>query len=253
MRLGRDERRHEGKVVVITGSSAGIGRGAAEVFAADGASVVVHGLDAAEVDGVVRGIREAGGAACGVAGDVTREETHEAIVTAALETFGRLDHLVTSAGIQTYGDAATTTPAEFDRVFAVNVRAPFFIVQQGLRRLRDGGRIINISSGAARLAMPEIIAYGASKGALDTFTLNLAKELGPRGITVNIVEPGPVDHTRIADVFDEEHKQRQAAATPLGRLANPADVAQAVAFYAAEDNAFMTGTTAAVNGGMSMY
>ena len=85
------------------------------------------------------------------------------------------------------------------------------------------------------------------------FARYLAQELGPRGITVNVVEPGPVEDTRMAGVFDDEHRQRQVAATPLGRLAYPADVAQAVAFYASEDNAFMTGTTAAVNGGMSMY
>lgn len=98
-----------------------------------------------------------------------------------------------------------------------------------------------------------MIALGTSKAALEQFARYLAQELGPQGITVNIVAPGPVADTRISDEFDEAHKQRQVAATPLGRLAHPADVAQAVAFYAGEDNAFMTGTTAVVNGGMSMY
>jgi 3-oxoacyl-[acyl-carrier protein] reductase len=99
-----------------------------------------------------------------------------------------------------------------------------------------------------------MIALGTAKAALAQFARYLAQELGPRGITVNVVEPGPVEDTRmVADVFDEEHKQRQVVTTPLGRLAHPGDVAQAVTFYASEDNAFMTGTTAAVNGGMSMY
>jgi 3-oxoacyl-[acyl-carrier protein] reductase len=101
-----------------------------------------------------------------------------------------------------------------------------------------------------------MIALGTSKAALEQFGRYLAHELGPQGITVNIVAAGPVEDTRMArmtDVFDDAHKQRQVAATPLGRLAHPADVAQAVAFYAGEDNAFMTGTTAAVNGGMTMY
>ncbi|MFG1688125.1 SDR family NAD(P)-dependent oxidoreductase [Nonomuraea sp. NPDC049269] len=115
------------------------------------------------------------------------------------------------------------------------------------------GRIIYLGTGLSRAPREGMIALGTAKAALAQFARYLAQELGPRGITVNIVEPGPVEDTRMASVIDEEHKRRQVAVIPLGRLAYPGDVAQVVAFYASEDNAFMTGTSAAVNGGMSMY
>ncbi len=115
------------------------------------------------------------------------------------------------------------------------------------------GRIVYLGTGLSRRPREGMIALGTAKAALEQFARYLAQELGPQGITVNIVAPGPVESRIANDVFDDAQKQRQVAATPLGRLAHPDDVAQAVAFYAAEDNAFMTGTTAAVNGGMSMY
>ncbi|GAT67186.1 3-oxoacyl-ACP reductase [Planomonospora sphaerica] len=129
----------------------------------------------------------------------------------------------TAAGIGRSADLVSLTEEGIDELFAVNVRAPFFIVQHGLERLRDGGRIINISSGAARLAMPEIIAYGSTKGALDTFTLNLAKQLGPRGITVNSVAPGIVDTDVNAGWLrgNAEAQARAASLAALGRMDSP--------------------------------
>jgi 3-oxoacyl-[acyl-carrier protein] reductase len=115
------------------------------------------------------------------------------------------------------------------------------------------GRLIYLGTGLSRTPRAGMIALGTAKAALTQFARYIAQELGPQGITVNVVEPGPVAETKISQVLDDEQKQRQIAATPLGRLARPADVAHVVAFYAGEDNAFMTGTTAAVNGGMSMY
>lgn len=136
----------------------------------------------------------------------------------------------------------------------MNVRAPFFIVQQGLPRLRDGGRIINISSGAARLAMPEIIAYGATKGALDTFTLNLAKELGPRRITANSVAPGIVD-TDVNAAWLRGNPQAEAHAASLaalGRVGQPQDVADIVAFLASDDARWVTGRVIDATGGAGL-
>ncbi|MDT7802110.1 MAG: 3-oxoacyl-[acyl-carrier protein] reductase, partial [Actinomycetota bacterium] len=118
---------------------------------------------------------------------------------------------------------------------------------------RAWGRLIYLGTGLSRRPRAGMIALGTAKAALAQFARYLAQELGPRGVTVNVVEPGPVAETRISQVLDDEQKARQVAATPLGRLAVPADVATAVAFFAGEDNGFMTGTTAAVNGGMAMY
>jgi 3-oxoacyl-[acyl-carrier protein] reductase len=135
------------------------------------------------------------------------------------------------------------------------MRAAFVVTKAVLPAMTEQGwgRIIYLGTGLSRRPREGMIALGTAKAALTQFARYLAQELGPRGITVNVVEPGPVAETRISHVLDEEQTRRQVAATPLGRLARPADVAQAVAFYAGEDNAFMTGTTAAVNGGMSMY
>jgi 3-oxoacyl-[acyl-carrier protein] reductase len=135
------------------------------------------------------------------------------------------------------------------------MRAAFVVTKAVLPAMtgQRWGRIIFLGTALSRIPRADMIALGTAKAALTQFARYLAQELGPRGITVNTVEPGPVAETKISHVLGEEQKRRQVAATPLGRLALPADVAQAVAFYAGEDNGFMTGTTAAVNGGMLMY
>jgi 3-oxoacyl-[acyl-carrier protein] reductase len=135
------------------------------------------------------------------------------------------------------------------------MRAAFSVTKAVLPAMTEQGwgRIVYLGTGLSRRPREGMIALGTAKAALTQFARYLAQELGQRGITVNVVEPGPVTDTRMADVLGDEHKQRQVALTPLGRLARPGDVAQAVAFYVSEDNVFMTGTTAAVNGGMSMY
>jgi NAD(P)-dependent dehydrogenase (short-subunit alcohol dehydrogenase family) len=140
------------------------------------------------------------------------------------------------------------TEAEFDQVFAVNVRAPFFIVQEGLRRLRDGGRI---SSGTARLALPDVIAYGSTKGALDTFTLNLAKALGERGITANSVAPGIVD-TSGWFRGNPEAEAHAASLAALGRLGQPEDIADIVGFLASDDARWVTGRVIDATGGVGL-
>lgn len=162
-----------------------------------------------------------------------------------------MDIIVNNAAIGRSPDLLTLTEQDFDEIFAVNVRAPFFLVQQGLERLRDGGRVINISSGVTRIATPEIIAYSATKGALDTFTRTLAKQLGPRGITVNSVAPGIVDTDLNADWLraDPEAWAQAAAAAALGRVGRPHDVADVVAFLASPDSRWVTGTVVDATGG----
>ncbi|MCO5988018.1 glucose 1-dehydrogenase [Actinoallomurus spadix] len=251
----------EGKVALVTGGSRGIGRAIAERLARDGAAVAVaYARDEVAASETVARIRKDGGRAFAVRAELGRHGD-AARLWAAFDAEGgeyapggRLDIIVNNAGIGRSSSLASLTEEEFDEVFAVNVRAPFFIVQQGLTRLRDGGRIINISSGAARLAMPEIIAYSSTKGALDTFTLNLAKELGPRGITVNSVAPGIVDTDVNASWLrgDPEAEAHAASLAALGRVGQPEDIADVVAFLASDDARWVTGRVIDATGGAGL-
>lgn len=165
-----------------------------------------------------------------------------------------VDIIVNNAGIGRSPDLASLTEDAFDELFAVNVRAPFFIVREGLKRLRDAGRIINVSSGASYLAMPEAIAYGATKSALDNFTLNLAKELGARGITANSVAPGIIDTDLNAGWLrgDPEAEAHAASLAALGRVGRPEDVAGVVAFLASPDAGWVTGRVIDATGGSGL-
>jgi NAD(P)-dependent dehydrogenase (short-subunit alcohol dehydrogenase family) len=251
----------DGKVALVTGGSRGIGRAIAERLARDGAAVAVaYAREESAASEVVERVRKNGGRAFALRAELGRHGD-AARLWAAFDAAGRayapdgkLDIIVNNAGIGRSAALASLTEEGFDEVFAVNVRAPFFVVQQGLPRLRDGGRIINISSGAARLAMPEIIAYGATKGALDTFTLNLAKELGPRGITANSVAPGIVDTDVNASWLrgNPQAEAHAAALAALGRVGQPEDVADIVAFLASDDARWVTGRVIDATGGAGL-
>ncbi|MGF1430146.1 SDR family oxidoreductase [Kitasatospora sp. LaBMicrA B282] len=265
----------EGKIALVTGGSRGIGRAIAHRLGRDGATVAVaYARDAEAAHAVVARIRQDGGRAFALHAELGRHGDAVALWAAfdaglAEHRAGLAEHaagsaghaaepgvdiIVNNAGIGLGTALATLTEEQFDEVFAVNVRAPFFVVQQGLPRLRDGGRIINISSGAARIAMPELIAYGATKGALDTFTLNLAKELGPRGITVNSVAPGIIDTDVNADWLrgDPAAAAQAAGVAALGRVGQPEDVADVVAFLASDDARWVTGRVVDVTGGSGL-
>ncbi|HUR03744.1 MAG TPA: SDR family oxidoreductase [Nonomuraea sp.] len=251
----------DGKVALVTGGSRGIGRAIAERLGRDGAVVAVaFARDRAAADEVVERIGKDGGRAFAVRAELGRQGDAAALWAAFDAQIQRhslragVDIIVNNAGIGRSSDLASLTEEEFDEVFAVNVRAPFFIVQQGLSRLRDGGRIINISSGAARLAMPEIIAYAATKGALDTFTLNLAKQLGPRRITANSVAPGIVDTDVNAGWLrgNAEAEAHAASLAALGRVGQPQDIADIVAFLASDDARWVTGRVIDATGGAGL-
>ncbi|QRP48428.1 SDR family NAD(P)-dependent oxidoreductase [Amycolatopsis sp. FDAARGOS 1241] len=190
-------------------------------------------------------------AALGADGDVAR--LFAGLETRLRERTGefRLDIVVNNAATGA-GSISTTTPEEFDKVFAVNVKAPFFIVQNALPVLRDGGRIVNISSADTRIALPLKLAYSMTKGALDVFGRSLAQELGRRDITVSTVAPGPTDRT--AHLFaDERIRAATAAASALGRTAEPADVAEVaaiVAFLVSGDARWVTGQVIDATGGV---
>ncbi|MFB4301325.1 glucose 1-dehydrogenase [Actinomadura sp. NTSP31] len=251
----------DGKVALVTGGSRGIGRAIAQRLGRDGATVAItYARDEAAAREVVERIGKDGGRAFALRAELGRHGDAAAL-WAAFDAEGRehvpdgaVDIIVNNAGIGRSSDLASLTEEQFDEVFAVNVRAPFFVVQEGLKRLRDGGRIINVSSGAARLAMPEIIAYGATKGALDTFTLNLAKELGPRGITANSVAPGIIDTDVNADWLrgDPEAEAQAASLAALGRVGRPEDVADIVAFLASDDARWVTGRVVDATGGSGL-
>ncbi|MGC4947834.1 SDR family oxidoreductase [Streptomyces sp. DT224] len=251
----------EGKVALVTGGSRGIGRGIAERLGREGAVVAVaYARNAAAADEVVEVIRKNGGTAFSLRAELGTHGDAAALWEAFDERItahapgGGVDIIVNNAGAGLYSELSSLTEEAFDAVFAVNVRAPFFIVRHGLGRLRDGGRIINISSGAARIAMPDIIAYSATKGALDNFTLTLAKELGPRGITVNSVAPGIIDTDINADWLrgDAEAEKGAASLAALGRVGQPRDVADIVAFLASDDSRWVTGTVIDATGGSGL-
>lgn len=251
----------DGKVAMVTGGSRGIGRATAERLGRDGAVVAVgFARDEASADEVVARIRKDGGQAFALQAELGAHGDAADLWAAFDEQIEQhapdrgVDIIVNNAGIGRSSDLTSLTEDEFDKVFAVNIRAPFFIVQQGLARLRDGGRIINISSGAARLAMPEIIAYSSTKSALDTFTLNLAKELGPRGITANSVAPGIVDTDLNAGWLrnNPEAEAHAASLHALGRVGRPEDIADVVAFLASDDARWITGRVIDATGGAGL-
>ncbi|MFD8863586.1 SDR family NAD(P)-dependent oxidoreductase [Streptomyces sp. NPDC059590] len=241
----------------MTGASSGIGATTAGLLAERGMRVVVDYLrSSSAAEKVVADIKAAGGRAMAVQADVREAAAVESMVEQVKAAWGGIDVLVHNAlipyAIKSFQDM---TWEELGGKLNDEMRAAFTVTKAVLPAMTEQGwgRIVYIGTGLSRRPREYMIALGTSKAALEQFARYLAQELGPQGITVNIVAPGPVEDTRIADVLDDAHRQRQLAATPLGRLAHPADVAQAVAFYVGEDNTFMTGTTAAVNGGMSMY
>ena len=243
-----------GKTALVTGASRGIGRAIAERLASDGAEVAVHyGSNEAAAADTIAAIEAAGGKAFPVRAELGVDGDVDALF-AALEggLAGRpLDILVNNAAIATF-DATVdkATREQFDREFAVNVRAPFFIVQRALPLLRDGGRIINISSGVTWFATPQIV-YSMTKGALNVLGRSLANTLGERGITVNTVSPGVTD----TDMNSWLHESDDASSgfteiTALNRIGQAADIADAVAMFASDDSRWITGENVDVNGGL---
>jgi 3-oxoacyl-[acyl-carrier protein] reductase len=245
-----------GKTALVTGASRGIGRAIAQRLAADGAAIAVHfGSNVHAANETISAIQRDGGQAfpvhaeLGSAGDI---DTLFTALTAGLD--GRpLDILVNNAAIASAaGTIDRATPELFDREFAINVRAPFFIIQRALPLLRDGGRIINISSGTTWFVTPQTV-YSMTKGALNVLTRSLANNLGARGITVNTISPGMTDTDRTAAMRGNP----QAAASiseivALGRIGEPPDIADAVAFFASDDSRCITGQNLDVNGGLAL-
>ncbi|WP_435021477.1 SDR family oxidoreductase [Tundrisphaera sp. TA3] len=241
----------QGKVAVVTGASRGIGRAIAERLGRDGASVVVNyaGNEAAAREAVAA-VEAAGGRAVAVRADVGKVAEIARLFDEAIAAFGRLDILVNNAGTLFNKPLADVTEEEYDRIFDVNVKGTFFACQQAARRMADGGRIINFSSTTTVMMLPTYGAYVATKGAVEQLSRALAKELGPRGITVNVVSPGPTDTEMFGQGKTEQDKQRFAQMAALGRLGTPGDIADVVAFLAGDDSRWVTGQNIRANGGL---
>jgi 3-oxoacyl-[acyl-carrier protein] reductase len=243
-----------GKTALVTGASRGIGRAIATRLANDGALVAVHyGSNEAAAADTLAEIQRMGGQAFPVRSELGVDDDVDTLFTALEDGLdGRpLDILVNNAAIATYeGTIEGATQDLFQREFAINVRAPFFITQRALPLLRDGGRIINISSGVTWFAQPHIV-YSMTKGALNVFGRSLANTLGDRGITVNNVSPGVTD----TDMNSWLHDSDEAVSSitdivALNRIGQPAEIADAVAFFASDDSRWVTGQTVEVNGGL---
>ncbi len=241
----------EGKVALVTGASRGIGRAIAVRLGRDGASVVVNYSGNAEAaQEAVAAVEEAGGRAMAARADVGKVAEVERLFDEAIGRFGRLDILVNNAGSLANKPLVDVTEEEYDRLFAVNVKGPFFACQQAAKRMADGGRIVNLSSSTTAMMLPTYSAYVATKGAVEQFSRVLAKELGSKGITVNVVSPGPTDTDLFGQGKTEQDKQRFAQMAALGRLGLPEDIADVVAFLASDEARWITGQNLRANGGL---
>jgi len=247
-------KRLDGKVAVVTGASKGIGAGIAKHLAAEGAAVVVNYAASKEgADKVVDEITKAGGKAVALQGNVAKKAEVERLFTAAEKAFGKIDILVNNAGVYEFVPLEDVTEQQFHRHFDVNVLGMLLATQEALKHFNsDGGSIINIGSLASSLTPPTAVVYNATKGAVDAITRTLAKELGPRKIRVNSINPGMVitDGVLAAGFDQSDFRKTLESQTPLGRIGQPDDIAPAAAFFASDDSKWITGETLVIAGGL---
>jgi NAD(P)-dependent dehydrogenase (short-subunit alcohol dehydrogenase family) len=253
-----------GKVALVTGGSSGIGKAAAALLAERGASVLLGGLDPGEVDQAVAEVRSTSGSAAvfGKQVDVTDEDSVRALVEHAVDAHGGLDVLITAAGVQRYGTAASTTAAEWNEVLRVNLTGCFLTVHHALPHLRrrGGGSIVIVSSVQAYVTQAEVAGYTASKAALNAFARSVAIDEAQHGIRANTVCPGSVDTPMLrwaARRFSDGTAAGEAALVaewgrmhPMGRVARPGEVAEAIAFLGSARSSFITGVGLPVDGGL---
>jgi bifunctional oxygenase/reductase len=244
-----------GKTALVTGASRGIGRAIAERLGREGALVAVHYASNAEAaEYTVKSVVAAGGRAFAVAADFAAagavDTLFDGLAAGLRERTGgaELDILVNNAGIMGGVAPEELTPEVFDRMMAVNARAPLFAVQRALTMMPDGGRIISISSALTRMALPQEVAYAMSKAAVEMIGLHFARHLGPRGITVNTVAPGVTDNGSEM-LRDPQVRAALAGSTAYGRIGAPADVSHVVAFLASPDGRWITGGWLDASGG----
>jgi 3-oxoacyl-[acyl-carrier protein] reductase len=243
-----------GKVAVVTGASKGIGAGIAKQLAAEGAAVVVnYASSKADADKVVDEIAKRGGKAVAVQGNVAKKAEVEQLFAGAKKAFGNIDILVNNAGVYEFKPLEEVTEKQFHWHFDTNVLGMLLVTQEALKHFGpDGGSIINISSLASSLTPPTAVVYNATKGAVDAITRTLAKELGPRKIRVNSINPGMVitDGVLAAGFDQSDFRKALESETPLGRIGQPDDIAPAAVFFASDDSKWITGETLLIAGGL---
>lgn len=246
----------KGKVALVTGASKGIGAGIATELAAAGAAVVVnYAGDQAGAETVVNTIAAAGGRAVAIQADVASESDVSRLFEQAVEAFGPVDIVVNNAGVYQTMPIVELTADEFSREINVNLLGPLLVIRESLKHLSpSGGSIINIGSGVSRSYPPGYAIYSASKAGLDAATRVLAKELGPKKIRVNSVNPGATlsEGTRAAELYGVQSavETQLVAMTPLGRIGTPEDIATVVSFLASDDSGWLTGEVIFASGGL---
>ncbi|QEL27119.1 SDR family oxidoreductase (plasmid) [Bosea sp. F3-2] len=239
------------KVAIVTGASGGIGAAVGERLASDGFTVVVnYAGNAAPAEALVARIEAAGGRAVTAQADISNVEAVRRMFDSAETAFGGVDVLINNAGIMTLANIADSDDALFDRQIAVNLKGTFNTLREAAKRLRDGGRIVNFSSSVVGMLQPGYGVYAATKAAVEAMTSVLAKELRGRNITVNAIAPGPTATKLFLDGKPQEVIDRLSKLAPLERLGQPRDIADAVAFLAGPDGAWINGQTLRANGGL---
>jgi 3-oxoacyl-[acyl-carrier protein] reductase len=243
-----------GKVAVVTGASKGIGAGIAKALAAEGAAVVVnYSSDKAGAERAVAEITKKGGKAIAVQGDVSKAADVKRLFAETKKAFGTIHVLVNNAGVYKFGPLESVTEEEFHRVFNTNVLGLLLATQEAVKHFgAEGGSVINIGSVVTRMTPPTSAVYAATKGAVDTITHVLGKELAAKKIRVNAVNPGGVvtEGTQTGGIIGSDFERQMVAQTPLGRMGRPEDIAPIAVFLASADSAWMTGEILLASGGM---
>lgn len=240
----------QGKVAIVTGSSRGIGRSVAEKLAEEGALVVVNYANSPQqAEEVVAGIHSRGGTAAAIQADISKPAQIEQLYKEAKALYGKIDIVVNNAGIMINSIIGEATEEQFDKQFAINVKGTYFSCRQAFLHLEAGGRIINFSTSVNGQMFPAYSIYAGTKGAVEQFTRQLAKEFGGKGITINAVAPGPVATELFLEGKSEAQLDGLRKANAFGRLGQPEDIAGVVRFLASEESGWISGQTIRVNGG----
>jgi 3-oxoacyl-[acyl-carrier protein] reductase len=237
----------EGKTALVTGSSRGIGRAIAERLAADGAAVVInYGRNAQLAQEVAKGIIAKGGKAVAIQADVSKPAEVRRLFNETDKTVGRLDIVVANAGVHISKPLIENTEADYGYIFDINTKGVFFTLQEAARRVRDGGRIVVVSTGGTKMHFANMSLYLGSKGAIEQFARSLSLELGPRNVAVNVLSPGFTD----TDMLPEQYREYGASLSPFNRVGTAQDVADVAAFLASAAARWVTGQNLQAGGGV---